>query len=179
MRVFSKTLAQLVTRCGGTPSLLSISQLHDALRDGTVDLAMAGIAALQPCELWKVTDTITRTEHAPVEYFLIINEKVWKSLSPTHQSIIAQVAKIVERQTRERVSAIESGAYSLAHQKGMKVLELTPDQVAEWRACSSGVLGDYMDKNAGLADRLMAAYGKLRTDPCCTAGPGTGPFGRR
>jgi len=155
VRVFSKTLAELVTRCGGTQTLLSISKLHEALWDGAVDLAMAGIAALEPRELWKVTDAITRTEHAPVEYFLIINEKVWKSLSPTHQSIIAQVAKIVERQTREKVSEIESGAYTLARQKGMKVLELTPDQVAEWRACSSGVLGDYMD-NGGLADRLMA-----------------------
>jgi len=179
VRVFSKILAELVTRCGGTPTLLSISKLHEALRDGEVDLAMAGIAALEPRELWKVTDTITRTEHAPVEYFLIINEKVWKSLSPAHRSIIAQAAKIVEQQTRERVSEIESRAYSLARQKGMKVRELTPDQVAEWRACSSGVLGDYMDKNAGLADRLMAAYGKLRTDPCCTAGPSTGPFSRR
>src|SRR5262245_50125061 len=88
VRVFSKTLAELVTRCGGTPSLLSISQLHHALRNGTVDLAMAGIAALQPCELWKVTDTITHTEHAPVEYFLIINEEVDCSVTP---KIIKQI----------------------------------------------------------------------------------------
>jgi C4-dicarboxylate-binding protein DctP len=179
VRVFSKTLAELVTRCGGTPSVLSDSKLHAALRDGAVDLAMAGIAALEPSELWKVTDTITRTEHAPIEYFLIINDKVWKSLSPNHQSVIAQAAKTVERQTRERISKIESGACSLARQKGMQVRELTPDQVAEWRACSSELLGDYMDKNAGLADQLMAAYRKLRTDPCCTAPPSTGPFSRR
>ena len=29
------------------------------------------------------------------------------------------------------------------------------------------------------AQRLMAAYGKLRTDPCCTAGPSPAPFNRR
>ena len=34
--------------------------------------------------------------------------------------------------------------------------------------------------NAELARQLMAAYGKLRTDPCCTEGPSTaGSFSRR
>jgi len=41
------------------------------------------------------------------------------------------------------------------------------------------VLVDYMGKNGELAQRLMAAYGKLRTDPCCTAGPSPAPFNRR
>jgi hypothetical protein len=55
----------------------------------------------------------------------------------------------------------------------VKLKELTPDQVAEWRACSAGMLADYMAKNGERARRLMDAYGKLRTDPCCSAGPTT------
>jgi len=179
VRVFSKTLAQFTTLCGGTPTLLSVAKLHDALRDGAVDMAMAGLAALEPRELWKVTDTITRTEHAPVEYFLVINEKIWRSLSLSHSSLIAEAAKNVEQETREKVSEIEARAYAFARRKGMQVRELTPDQVAEWRACSSDVLVNYMGKNAALAQQLMAAYGKLRTDPCRTAGPSPGPFTRR
>jgi hypothetical protein len=34
-------------------------------------------------------------------------------------------------------------------------------------------------KNGGdLGEKLMAAYGKLRSDPCCSAGP-PGAFNRR
>jgi hypothetical protein len=33
-----------------------------------------------------------------------------------------------------------------------------------------------MEKNGELARRLMDAYGKLRTAPCCTVGPGEGAF---
>jgi hypothetical protein len=40
------------------------------------------------------------------------------------------------------------------------------------------MLADYMEKNGDLARRLMAAYGRLRTDPCCTVGPGEGTFTR-
>ena len=61
----------------------------------------------------------------------------------------------------------------------MRIRELTPDQVAEWRACGANVVADYMDKSGDLARQLMAAYGKMRTDPCCTAGPSAGPFTRR
>jgi len=53
----------------------------------------------------------------------------------------------------------------------MKIVELMPYQVAEWRACSSDVLLSYMDTTADLGTRLMAAYGRLRTAPCCSAGP--------
>ena len=179
VRVYSKTLAEFTTLCGGKPALVSIAKVHDGLRDGDLDVAMGGLAALEARALWKVADTVTRTEHAPVEFLLVINEKSWQSLSPGHQTIIAEAAGRVERETRERVSQIESRAYAFAREKGMKVQELTPDQVAEWRACSANVVADYMDKSGDLARQLMAAYGKLRTDPCCTAGPGAGPFTRR
>jgi hypothetical protein len=60
----------------------------------------------------------------------------------------------------------------------MAVHDLTPDEVAEWRACSAPLVEDYMSKSGELGWRLMAAYGKLRTDPCCTTGP-KGTFNRR
>ena len=56
----------------------------------------------------------------------------------------------------------------------MTVHDLTPDQVADWRACSASIVEDYISNNTDLARQLMAAYGKLRTDPCCTARPGNG-----
>jgi hypothetical protein len=49
---------------------------------------------------------------------------------------------------------------------------LTPYQVAEWRACSAPVVDAFMMDTGELAQQLMRAYGKLRTSPCCSAGPG-------
>src|SRR5262245_54534033 len=47
VRVFSKTLAHFTSLCGGNPTLLSVAKLHDALKDGAIDMAMAGLAALE------------------------------------------------------------------------------------------------------------------------------------
>ena len=163
--------AEVNARCGAKPSVLPIEKIYEALRDGTIDMGVAGIAALEGRGFWKVADTITRTAHAPLEFFLVINEKKWQSLSIGHRTIIAQVARKVESETRERLSTFEVKAYVFATSKGIKVKDLSPNQFAEWRACSAEVIADYMDKNGDIARRLMDAYGKLRTDPCCTAGP--------
>ena len=72
----------------------------------------------------------------------------------------------------------ESEAYALAEKNGMKIYEVTPDEVAECRVCSSAVVDGFMSKSGELGRRLMEAYGQLRTQPCCSAGT-PGVFTRR
>src|SRR5262245_4388926 len=175
----SKTAGGLIARCGGIPIALSVEGHEGAIRDGTLDVAMPALPGLQSQGLWKATDTITYTAHAPVEMFLVINERAWQALSPGHQALLAEAARVVERESRERVVKIETGIYGFAAGKGMTIKELTPDQVAEWRACSADMLDEYMERSGELARKLMDAYGKLRTDPCCNAGPSTAVFTRR
>jgi hypothetical protein len=38
----------------------------------------------------------------------------------------------------------------------MKIHDLTPDEVAEWRACSAPVLEEYMSRTGGLSEQLMS-----------------------
>ena len=74
-------------------------------------------------------------------------------------------------------SAVTAVAFAEKH--GMKLKALTPDQVADWRACSAGMLADYMNKVGDSARKVMNAYGRLRLDPCCSAAPGDAAFTRR
>ena len=81
VRVFGEGMASFTRYCGGVPFLISASKQHQAVKDGTVDMAMTGVTGVDSRELWKVTDTITRTEHAALEFLVIINEKTWQSLA--------------------------------------------------------------------------------------------------
>jgi C4-dicarboxylate-binding protein DctP len=179
VRVFSQITAQMTTHCGGHPTIISTSKMHEAIREGAVDLAMGSVTSVEPRELWKVADTITRTDHVPIEFLLLVNEKAWQALSPDHRTIIAEAARQVERAARDRFAENEAKAYAFAREKGMQVRALSADQVAEWRACSAGVLERYMSEGGELARQLLAAYGRLRAQPCCTSGPNVGPFYRR
>jgi C4-dicarboxylate-binding protein DctP len=175
----SKTAGALIAQCGGIPVALSVEGHEGAIREGKLDMAMLAFPGLQSQSLWKATDRITFTAHAPVEMLLVVSEKTWRSLSPDHQAILAAAARLVERQSRDRVAEIETRIYEFAASKGMTIKTLTPDQVSEWRACSADMLDAYMERTGELARKLIEAYAKLRTDPCCTAAPGTAAFTRR
>ena len=174
-----KALAELVASCGGRATQIPFEVLHATMKGGGLDMAMGGISAVQAFSLWQLTDTITRTLHVPVEFLLVINERAWQALSQAHRAAIADAAASVELQMRERLSEMEAKMVAFAGSKGLKVRDLTPDQVVEWRACSAELLAGYMDKGGELAHKLMAAYGSLRTQPCCTTAPGAGVFTRR
>jgi C4-dicarboxylate-binding protein DctP len=178
IRVLGKTHAAFIEKCGGIPAIINAGEQLAALEDGRVDMLMTGVSGVPARHLWKGTDTITRTDHAAVEMLVVINEGVWQGLSGQHKVIAIEAARKAEKTIRDEISKIEADAYTFAREKGMKVYELTPDQVAEWRACSAPVLEAFMMSSGELAHQLMGAYGKLRTDPCCSAGP-TGLFTRR
>ena len=93
--------------------------------------------------------------------------------------IMTEAARAVESEGYERLAKVEASMERFISEKGAKIVYLTPDNVADWRACSADMVIDYMDRNGELARRLMAAYSQLRTDPCCTAGPSEGTFTRR
>jgi len=40
-----------------------------------------------------VSDTVTRTDHSPLEYLLITTEKSWQALAPAHRAAIMDVVK--------------------------------------------------------------------------------------
>ena len=178
VRVYSSSMAGMIERCGGVPKILSITKTLDALKSGTVDLAMSGVLSAETRHLWQGSDTITRTDIASMEWLILINEKSWQALTDRQRAIVQEAARRAERDIREKSSKLEERSWQWARNKGMKVYDLSPDQVAEWRACSADVLEAYMSKGGELVRNLMAAYAKLREDPCCSAGPG-GTFTRR
>src|SRR5262245_147889 len=171
IRVLGKATADFVERCGGIPAILNAGELLPALQGGRIDMTMTGVTGATVREIWKATDTITRTDHSAIESMVIVNEAVWQRLSASHKTIITEVARKLEQNLRDEIAKLEAEAYDLMRERGSKIYELTPYQVAEWRACSAPVIDSFMMEAGESAHQLMRAYGKLRTSPCCSAGP--------
>jgi C4-dicarboxylate-binding protein DctP len=174
-----KAMEGVILRCGGRPSVVNVAKMAEAIKEGTLDAAAMSVQSFESMGLWKATDTLTYTAHSPVEYFLVINERTWQALSPAHQVIMIEAARAVESEGYDRLAKVEAWMERFISEKGAKVVHLTPDNVADWRACSADMVTDYMDGNGELARRLISAYRNLRTDPCCTEGPREAAFTRR
>jgi C4-dicarboxylate-binding protein DctP len=169
VRVFDDVSAEFVTLCGGSPHVISDAKQSEAFEQEIVDSTIASMASVKDEELWRNIDTITNIRHSENLFLVVLNQKTFNALSPEQQSVLIAAAQKAEDSIWDKFQDIEAETYSFAASKGIKIRQLVPDDTVAWRVCSSSILESYMDRAGALGARLFAAYGKLRTDPCCSA----------
>ncbi|WP_093026749.1 TRAP transporter substrate-binding protein DctP [Ruegeria marina] len=159
VRVFGKTLGDFVTAAGGAPTLVSGSEQYLAYQRGTVDVGMTGVSGVKSRKLWEVMDTITVTNHADIEFVVVVNTDWWNGLSPEIQSQIAEAASIAQEDVRNRMSEIEAEAYAAARDNGMTVVELSDEDLAAWKAVAQPVYDAYLAATGDVGKSILAAAG--------------------
>jgi C4-dicarboxylate-binding protein DctP len=162
---------ELLSMCGGLPQSLPSSEAAAALQRGAIAALATDIMTVRERELWRVADTITNLRYAPSLFMIVINEQAWQRLTPEQQVILTELAQDSQSYMWARFATIRAEAYTLAAEKGMRIVQLRPEDVVAWRACSAPLLETYMERAGALGTRLFAAYGKLRTHPCCNEAP--------
>lgn len=160
VRVFGKLLGEFVKVVGGAPVLLSGSEQFIAYQRGTVDAGMTGLTTIPSRKLYQVMDYVSLTNHADVEFLVLINEKVWQGLNEQQRKIMTTAALRAERDLRNKMDSLEADALKFAREK-MKVVEITPAEIEQWRKATAPVVDTYI-KNAGpLGAQLVEAAHKL------------------
>jgi C4-dicarboxylate-binding protein DctP len=160
-------MANFIASCGGTPKLVSAPETFKALENKAADSSMTGILSLKERELWRVTNTVTKLRYSEILFVIVINEKSWQALSEDQQTVILDASERVEQSIWRWYFLLEADTYALAQEKNLKIQELTPEDIADWRICSSVIMESFMTDAGEVGEQLMSAYGKLRADPCC------------
>jgi C4-dicarboxylate-binding protein DctP len=158
-------MANFIAMCGGKPHLISAPETFKALESKVADTSMTGILSLKERELWRVTNTVTKLRHSEILFVVVINEKSWAGLREDQRNIIIEAAQGVEQSIWRWYALLEADTYALAEEKGMKIQELTSEEIADWRICSSLIVESFMTDAGEVAEELMAAYGRLRAEP--------------
>lgn len=160
VRVFGKTLGDFVTALGGAPTLTSGSEQFLAYQRGTVDAGMTGIGSVKSRKLYEVMDVVTRSEHAKIEFLMLINDGVWDSLSGDEQAVMTECGLASEASLRESIAAIEADAAEDTISKGKEVIEMTDADRAEWKAAAQPVVDAYLANSGELGKAVLAAIGQ-------------------
>jgi C4-dicarboxylate-binding protein DctP len=160
VRVFGKTLGEFVSAVGGAPALMSGSQQFLAYQRGTVDAGMTGLTAIPSRKLYQVMDHVSVTNHADIEFVVLINEKVWQSLSDEHQEIMTRAARRVEKELRDKIARLEHESLEFARGE-MTVVEISEEDLAAWREATSSVVQTYIENAGPLGKQLVEAAGAL------------------
>ena len=157
VRVFGKTLGEFIETVGGAPTLISGSEQYLAYQRGTVDIGMTGVSGVKSRSLWEVMDTVTVTNHADIEFVVIINEDFWQSLPDDHKSIIQAAADKADLAVRDAMADIEAEAYAAAEENGMSVYTPSQEELDAWQQASTPVIENYKAAAGELGAKLLEA----------------------
>jgi C4-dicarboxylate-binding protein DctP len=148
VRVFSKTLGELITAAGGAPTSISGSEQFLAYQRGTVDAGLTGVTAVKSRKLFQVMDYMTATKSmVDIEFIVLINEKTWQSLTDEQRQVMDAAAVRVEKELRDKMAQLEAESFEFSKGK-IKIVELNDEQMAEWQLLSAPVVDAFV-KNAG------------------------------
>jgi C4-dicarboxylate-binding protein DctP len=162
VRVFGKTLGAFTEAAGGSPTLISGSEQYLAYQRGTVDIGMTGVSGVKSRKLWEVMDHITVTNHADIEFVVLVNEKFWQGLPEDTRKVISSAAQKAELAVRDNVSEIEQKAYLAAKENGMTVYTPTAEEVAAWKQTAQPVIDGYKAASGELGAKVLQAAQSLK-----------------
>ena len=133
VRVFNKTLGNLVLASGGIPVAIPNSQEYFAYEHQKVDIGMTTISDIKSKKIWEVMDTISIANNSSAQFLLIANSQWWNSLSNTVRRSISKAAVSSERTSIEQIKNIEISGYKEAIQNGMNIVVLSNDDKDDWK----------------------------------------------
>ncbi|KZB69521.1 MULTISPECIES: TRAP transporter substrate-binding protein DctP [Thalassospira] len=161
VRVFGKTLGDFTVAAGGAPTLISGSEQYIAYQRGTVDIGMTGVSGVKSRQLWEVMDHITVTNHADIEFIVVVNTDFWNGLTDEQRNIINTAAMNAEADVRNRMSEIEAAAYAAAEEAGMNVYKPTDEELAKWRSVAQPVYEAFLEDAGDLGKQVFEAAQKF------------------
>lgn len=162
VRVLGKPSGDFINAVGGIPVKIGGSEQFIAYQRGTVDVGMTGTTAIQSRKLFEVMDSVTITNHAQTEFLVVINDKLWDSLSDQEREWISTAALSAEEVMRAATKSdnLESEEF-IATQTPMKVIHLEPEQIEAWQKAAAPAVDAYINEAGDAGQRLVDEVRKL------------------
>ncbi len=162
VRVLGKPSGDFISAVGGIPVKIGGSEQFIAYQRGTVDVGMTGTTAIESRKLFEVMDSVTITNHAQTEFLVVINDKLWNSMSEQEKKWVSTAARTAEDAIRADTKSnnLKSEAF-IASKTPMKVIHLAPKQIEAWQKAAAPAVDVYIKESGDVGKRLVDEVKKL------------------
>ena len=163
VRVLGKPSGDFITALGASPVKVGGSEQFIAYQRGTVDVGMTGTTATKSRKIFEIMDSITITNHAHTEFLIVMSELTWKKLSDQEKGWITKAAQAAEMQMRANTEKANIEAEKwLADNTKMKVINLTPDELAQWKKAAEPSVQAFIKDSGETGRKLIEELRKLQ-----------------
>jgi tripartite ATP-independent transporter DctP family solute receptor len=138
---------------GATAVGLAFPQIYSALQNKTIDGQENPLLASILIKATEITKHVTKTGHILTECIIIVNPAFWKKLTPEQQQIFKDAGKVcikvnreVNEQLMQKLPQVGISIEEYCKKNEVKVIELTPEERAEFKKAMTKVWDKYRPK---------------------------------
>ena len=146
--------AQLLQAFGASPTFMSGSEVFLGLQRGTVDGTHTGLSSVYSRKFWEVLKHLTVDNHNMIPYMVVIRKPLFDSLTPEEQQVLRDAAKEAGAWAAEMQEKDDLAAMSALREKGMEIVELSPEELEVWAEAARPVV-DYWLSSVGEEGQQM------------------------
>lgn len=130
----------MIQALGGTPQKLPFKEVYTALGQGVVDGQENAWSNVYSKKFFEVQDYITVSNHSYLGYLLVVSSEFWNSLPEDIRKELSVIIKDATAKARVFAAEADTGdRKKIEADKYAKVVEMTAEERAAWRAATSKV----------------------------------------
>ncbi|WP_457676543.1 TRAP transporter substrate-binding protein [Thiolapillus sp.] len=155
----SEVHAAMIKALGGVPQKLPFKEVYQALSQGVVDGQENAWSNVYSKKFYEVQDYITVSNHSYLGYMVVVSAEFWNNLpDDIRKELTAILAEATAANRRFAAEADKGDRAKIEAAGKARVVELTPEELAQWRKAVAGVEGQF-EKQIG--KDLLAEIHKL------------------
>ena len=155
----SEVHAAMIKALGGVPQKLPFKEVYQALSQGVVDGQENAWSNVYSKKFYEVQDYITVSNHSYLGYMVVVSAEFWNNLPDDIRKELTAIMAEATQANRRFAMEADSGDRARIEAAGKaKVVELTPDELAQWRKAVAGVEGQFSKQ---IGKDLLADIHKL------------------
>jgi len=137
-------IAEVVSALGGTPRPIPTPEAYEAIQKRVIDGLMLPMETMRAFRYAEVAKYVTECWAVGQVYtfYLIMNKDVWNKLPPNIQKVLNEYP--FEDKFAAMWNEIDIDGKKYGMEKGLKFIELPPEEIAKWKKAVEPVLDKYV-----------------------------------
>ncbi len=140
---------------GAEPTPISYSELYSSLQSGVVDGAENGYPGYDSNKFYEVAPYYLLSGHTFSPGVVLMAEAKWNALSPEDQKILLEAGQKASDWNKGEIEAEEVALRASLEEKGVTIIEMTPEDTAAAQTACEPVWADYTKGIEDLLQRMV------------------------
>jgi len=162
-------IAEVVSALGGTPRPIPTPEAYEAIQKRVIDGLMLPMETMRAFRYAEVAKYVT--ECWPIgqvyTFYMVMNKDTWNKLPPNIQKILNEYP--FEEKFAAMWNEIDIDGKKYGMEKGLKFIELPPEEIAKWKKAVEPVIDKYVKSMvaAGYQEketRELINYARMRIE---------------